>query len=398
MEEKKKSPQLRFAGFTDDWEEYELKDICESFEYGLNAAAKDFDGTNKYLRITDIGEESREFILKGLTSPNCNLEDAEGFLLKEGDVLFARTGASVGKTYLYRPKDGVVYFAGFLIRGRVKQEFSSELVFQYTLTENYKKYIHITSQRSGQPGVNAQEYGFFPIKLPTSGDEQRQIGSFFKNIDELITKHQKKHDRLVTLKKSMLEKMFPKEGQAVPEIRFKGFEGEWIFMSVDQIADRFDNLRVPIKAELRVSGSTPYYGANGIQGFVKGFTHKGEYVLVAEDGANDIKNYPIQYVNGEVWVNNHAHVLQAKKSIAENLFLKYALTRVNIEPFLTGGGRAKLNAEVMMKIDVSIPHDLNEQKKLGGYFQNIETLIDKHDKQLKKLTYFKKSLLEKMFV
>ncbi|MGH2143920.1 restriction endonuclease subunit S, partial [Enterococcus faecalis] len=83
-------------------------------------------------------------------------------------------------------------------------------------------------------------------------------------------------------------------------------------------ANRYDNLRVPITASKRISGNTPYYGANGIQDFVEGYTHDGEFILVAEDGANDLKDYPVQYVNGKVWVNNHAHVLQAKQSIANN--------------------------------------------------------------------------------
>ena len=84
-------------------------------------------------------------------------------------------------------------------------------------------------------------------------------------------------------------------------------------------------------ANLRIKGSTPYYGANGIQDYVEGYTHDGEFVLVAEDGANDLKNYPVNYVNGRVWVNNHAHVLQAKESIADNRFIGYAISRANIE-------------------------------------------------------------------
>ena len=89
---------------------------------------------------------------------------------------------------------------------------------------------------------------------------------------------------------------------------------------MSEIADRFDNLRVPVAANLRVSGDTPYYGANGIQDYVEGYTHDGEYVLVAEDGASDLKNYPVNYVNGRIWVNNHAHVLQGKNNIASNRF------------------------------------------------------------------------------
>lgn len=90
---------------------------------------------------------------------------------------------------------------------------------------------------------------------------------------------------------------------------------------MENIADRYDNLRIPVAANLRVSGTTPYYGANGIQDYVEGFTHEGEFVLVAEDGANDLKNYPVRCVNGRIWVNNHAHVLQGKQYYCDNYFL-----------------------------------------------------------------------------
>ncbi|WP_270324041.1 restriction endonuclease subunit S [Lactococcus petauri] len=138
----------------------------------------------------------------------------------------------------------------------------------------------------------------------------------------------------------------------VPELRFKGFTDDWEERKLSDIADRFDNLRVPITASDRKSGDTPYYGANGIQDYVEGFTHDGEFILVAEDGANDLKNYPVQYVNGKVWVNNHAHVLQGKNTITDNKFLMNSIKNFNIEPFLVGGGRAKLNADVMMKLKV----------------------------------------------
>ncbi len=163
--------------------------MSSSFEYGLNAAAKEFDGENKYIRITDIDDETRIFLKSDLTSPDISLEGADNYQLKDGDIVFARTGASVGKTYIYRESDGLVYYAGFLIRARIKPEYSTEFIFQNTLTDTYKKYIYITSQRSGQPGVNAQEYGEFEIYVPKL-EEQKKIGAFFRSLDHLITLHQ----------------------------------------------------------------------------------------------------------------------------------------------------------------------------------------------------------------
>ena len=200
-------PEIRFAGFTDPWEQRKLGDVASSFDYGLNAAATEYDGQNKYLRITDIDDETHEFSKSDLTTPLADLAMSADYLLKEGDLLFARTGASVGKTYLYRQFDGMVYFAGFLIRARIGEGADPEFAYQATLTDAYKKYVAITSQRSGQPGVNAQEYADYQLMLP-SKTEQQQIGMTLRSLDDLITLHQRKLELLQNIKKSLLDKMF----------------------------------------------------------------------------------------------------------------------------------------------------------------------------------------------
>ena len=173
----------------------------------MNAAAKEYDGENKYIRITDIDDNTHEFLTDALTSPDINLTGAENYKLTEGDILFARTGASVGKSYIYKDSDGLVYYAGFLIRARIKEEYDAEFVFQNTLTDKYNKYIAVTSQRSGQPGVNAQEYSEFEIRVPER-EEQTKIGTYFCHLDHLITLHQRELEKLKNLKKACLEKMF----------------------------------------------------------------------------------------------------------------------------------------------------------------------------------------------
>ena len=171
----------------------------------------------------------------------------------------------------------------------------------------------------------------------------------------------------------------------------------WEQRKVSGIADRFDSLRVPVSANLRIPGTTPYYGANGIQDYVEGFTHEGEFVLVAEDGANDLKNYPVKCVNGRIWVNNHAHVLQSKPEIADNKFLAYSIGRTDIEALLVGGSRAKLNATVMMNIDLFCP-GVREQVAIGSFLSHLDNLITLHQRKLEKLKQLKQFLLEKMFI
>ena len=181
-----------------------------------------------------------------------------------------------------------------------------------------------------------------------------------------------------------------------PAIRFKGFSDTWEQRKVREITDRYDNLRIPVAASLRIAGTTPYYGANGIQDYVEGYTHDGEFILVAEDGANDLKNYPVKCVKGRIWVNNHAHVLQGKCACADNQFLAYAISQADIESLLVGGGRAKLNAETLMDIELLLPSK-DEQIQIGSYLARLDNLITLHQRKYEKLHNIKKSMLEKMF-
>ena len=117
---------------------------------------------------------------------------------------------------------------------------------------------------------------------------------------------------------------------------------------------------------------------------------------MAEDGASDLKNYPVNYVNGRIWVNNHAHVLQGKEKIANNKFLSYAMSHADIESVLVGGGRAKLNADIMMNLDVTLP-SFTEQAKIGAYFDNLDHLITLHQRELDKLKIQKNLCWKKCF-
>ena len=186
------------------------------------------------------------------------------------------------------------------------------------------------------------------------------------------------------------------ENTKKPAIRFAGFTEDWEQRKVKEVTDRYDNLRIPVATSLRVTGKTPYYGANGIQDYVEGYTHDGEFILVAEDGANDLKNYPVKCVKGRIWVNNHAHVLQGKCDCADNQFLAYAISQADIESLLVGGGRAKLNAETLMDIELLLPSK-DEQIQIGSYLTNLDNLITLHQRKYEKLNNVKKSMLEKMF-
>ena len=163
------------------------------------------------------------------------------------------------------------------------------------------------------------------------------------------------------------------------------------------VVNVLDNLRIPIAASQRLEGVTPYYGANGIQGYIDGFTHDGEFVLVAEDGANDLINYPVQYVSGKVWINNHAHVLQGIKNVANNLFLVYRIKSMDMTKYLVGGGRTKLNASVMKDIELHLPN-YAEQTQIGNFFKQLDDTIALHQREFEKFKILRKAYLKHIFI
>ncbi|EOX8369621.1 restriction endonuclease subunit S [Salmonella bongori] len=143
-----------------------------------------------------------------------------------------------------------------------------------------------------------------------------------------------------------------------------GAEVEWKFLGDASFFEIANNGRKPVKSSLRVAGKTPYYGANNIQDYVDGYTHDGEYVLIAEDGSASLECYSIQYTTGKFWANNHVHVVRGKSGVSSR-FLYHYLHIVNFIPFLTGGVRAKLTKGQLVEIPVPIPYPNNPEKSLA---------------------------------
>ena len=415
MTEQAKVPAIRFAGFTDPWEQRKLGDVASSFDYGLNAAATEYDGQNKYLRITDIDDETHEFSKSDLTTPLADLAMSADYLLKEGDLLFARTGASVGKTYLYRQFDGMVYFAGFLIRARIGEGADPEFAYQATLTDAYKKYVAITSQRSGQPGVNAQEYADYQLMLP-SKTEQQQIGMTLRSLDDLITLHQRKYDKLVIFKKSMLEKMFPKDGESVPEIRFAGFTDPWEQRKLGDVASSFDyGLNA---AATEYDGQNKYLRITDIDDETHEFSKSdlttpladlamsADYLLkegdllFARTGASVGKTYLYRQFDGMVYfagflirarIGEGADPEFAYQATLTDAYKKYvAITSQR-------SGQPGVNAQEYADYQLMLPSK-TEQQQIGMTLRSLDDLITLHQRKLELLQDIKKSLLDKMFV
>ena len=404
---KEKTPNIRFKKFEHNWFKECLNKISNSIEYGLNASAKDYDGIHKYLRITDIDDSSRLFLTDKLSSPDVNFtkEDYEDYKLQKNDLLFARTGASVGKTYLYRESDGEVYYAGFLIRARLRDSFDGNFVFQQTLTDKYKRFIEITSQRSGQPGVNGKEYGGWKIGM-TSYHEQSAIGSLFLTLDDLLASYKDNLTNYQSLKATMLSKMFPKAGQTVPEIRLDGFEGEW----------KKDTLE-PYLTESRISGDTgltakkitvklwgkgviekeeKYAGSSNTQYFIR---KAGQFIY----SKLDFQNQAFGIIPNEL--DGYQSTLDLPtfdiQKIDPKFLLEYVMRRefYEYQGLIANGSRKakRIHPEDFLVMPVRIP-SLEEQQAIGAYFSNLDNLIAAHQEKISQLETLKKKLLQDMFI
>lgn len=387
--EKRRVPKLRFPGFTEDWEQRKLGECMNSFAYGLNAAAKDYDGMHKYIRITDIDDETHNFIQSNLTSPDIDFNmDVSDYKLNVGDIVFARTGASVGKTYLYNPNDGDLYYAGFLIRGEVKEDCDAGFIYQNTLTKEYDSFIRITSQRSGQPGVNSKEYATFKLNIPCN-DEQEKISKVLNSLDELYTLHQRKLEHLNLKKKALLQKLFPKNGERYPELRFPGFTDAWEQRKLSDI------LKVNSGKDYKHldQGNIPVYGTGGYMLSVNESLSNIDAIGIGRKGTIDKP----QYLKAPFWTVDTLFYLTAlgKHSI---LFLYYLMQLIPWKKFDESTGVPSLSKTTIDSISAYVASNSKEEELISTLFNQLDKSITLHQRKLEHLQLQKKALLQHMFV
>ena len=188
------------------WEVTNLIDISQGKgEYGIGAVATEYVvGNPRYLRITDIGDESRLLFndIKGLDD-----EEYEKYILKHNDIVFARTGNTTGKSYVYNTKDGDLVYAGFLIKFSINPKLANVNFIKYVIqSKRYWDWVNVMSTRSGQPGINSNEYAKLLIQIP-SIEEQNQIALVISSVDEKIEQYDSKKEKLQELKKGLMQKL-----------------------------------------------------------------------------------------------------------------------------------------------------------------------------------------------
>ena len=381
MSEEKLVPKLRFSGFTDEWKKSNLGNISSNEMYGMNSAAKDYDGFNKYIRITDISETSNKFIPNPLTSPDGDLEDK--YKLKKGDIVFARTGASTGKTYLYDDNDRNLYFAGFLIKFHIDNA-NPKFIFYNTLKEEYLNWVSIMSVRSGQPGINSNEYKKLPIILP-SLDEQNKISNFLTSIDKKIDLLERKHQFYQEFKKYLMQQIFTQK------LRFD-FKDEWKQYKLKDLLS-VKSSSISINQLEDNTGTYPLYGASGFLKNIDFCEMETDYISIVKDGSG-VGNLSYHEKNSSI-VNTSQYLLPKKNFDIH--FLYYLLQTLNLLKYVNGSSIPHIYFKDYCIEKVNVP-SLPEQQQIGKLLVDADKTLENINNCINITQEFKKGLLQQMFV
>lgn len=398
-------PKVRFKGFEGKWIEASLSNLSSNFKYGINAPAVSFDGENKYLRITDIDDTMHSFLQNNVTSPGTDLSCCDEYLMQDGDIVIARTGASVGKSYIYHPFDGKVYFAGFLIRMCLNENTNRDFVFQNTLTNAYAKHVQFVSQRSGQPGINVNELQAYKLRIP-SLSEQQNIATYFLTLDSKIQTTSKKLASLKKLKSASLVAMFPQNGESMPKVRFKGFEGEWSTSILGSIfAERIESNENGEMLSVTMNNGIIRSSENGR--FDNSNSDKSKYKVVK---IGDIAYNSMRMWQGASGVSQYEGIVSPAYTVVtpridvDTDFFGYLfktddvirLFKLNSQGLTSDNWNLKYPA--FSRICVSYPKSKEEQQSIAAFFRTLDRKIALETARLEKLKQIKLACLDKMFV
>ena len=328
-------------------------------------------GDVPFFKISTFGKKADSFISNNLFE---KYKEKYPYPQK-GDLLISASG-SIGRIVEYKGQKA--YYQDSNI---VWLNHNKELLNIYL--KAYYKIIHwhgiegSTIKRLYNKNILATSI-FVPDKK-----EQYELGKLIKKAEKIISLQQRRLESFQFTYHEIIMRLFLKKAK-------------WQQTKLSDLVIILDKNRKPVKKEDRLFGDTPYYGANGIQDYISGFTHKGEFILIAEDGANNLTEYPIYFVKGQIWVNNHAHVLKVNKDVSP-LFLTLALKQINYSKYTVGSSRNKLNLKDLENIAIFIP-DNNEQQKIGQFYSNYLNYLRINKKRIQYMKQFKQFLLQNMFI
>ena len=392
-------PHLRFPEFHGEWEKCKLGDIATGFDYGMNAPAKVFDGVNKYIRITDIDEASSTYNDSDTVSPDGTLTDT--YLVNERDILLARTGASTGKSYLYKKTDGKLYFAGFLIRANVP-EHNPYFVFSQLHTHRYWKWVSIMSVRSGQPGINSQEYSSFPI-YTTSIQEERKISKLLRLIDERIATQSKLIEKLDSLIKGIMVEL-QKQGVT---------KGTWkqVFLSdvLTERNERNTNLFqvFSVSVSQGVVNQVDFLGRSFAAKDTSKYNvvHYGDLVYTKSPTGSFPYGIVKQSLNLENVAVSPLYGVYKPKSLAVGAYLhEYFMSEINthnyLHPLIQKGAKNTINITNQRFLEncVLLPTNINELLQISKLLHSLNNKIKYQQDILQQYQKQKQYLLRQMFI
>ncbi len=392
MQDNEKKPALRFKGFTDPWEQRKLGDISEikTGPFGSTLHADDYVSDGIPIITTE------HFKTGSLPIDKCGLPQVSendfsrlsAYILNAGDIVFSRVG-SVDINALITPFQSTWLFSGRVLRVRPQNKNSSQFLHTLLETEDVKNDIRTRAVGQTMPSINTEILKTTPLRLPESTLEQEQLGKYFLNLDTLITLHQRKYEKLVNIKKSMLDKMFPQNGASVPEIRFKSFTDPWEQRKLGEMVDVCSGMDYKHLSE----GDIPVYGTGGYMLSVnKALSYDRNAVGIGRKGTID-KPYILK---APFWTVDMLFYAIPKDS--KNIDFTFdVFQKVDWKKKDESTGVPSLSKIAINETSISTPSKL-EQERIGSFFRNLDTLITLHQRKLEKLQNIKKSCLEKMFV
>ena len=342
--------------------------------YGLNVSSKLFDGVNRYVRITDIDDDTHDLVSNDICSPS---SFTKNYLLSEGDLLFARTGASVGKTYLYNSIHGLQYFAGYLIKFHFKDNLVAKYVFYSTQTTRYKNWVNVFSKRSGQPGINSEEYSKFEIYLPKS-NELKKILSFFELLERKIQIVDAKCEALKKYRKGIQKIAF----RLAPNEAYVKFKSLVSFMPKSKLSagNSIEN------------GKYPFYLSGEKIGTINSFMYEGYYII-----ANDGGEAGFRMSNGPFAYSDHCICFRSENEWATRNLYEYLDSQKDRITYVGFLGSGLKNIDRAYLQNFGVPSTIRN-KKLAILF----SLLDKKIQNLKNKSIWlkaaKRYLLANMFI
>ena len=389
MTEQAKVPAIRFAGFTDPWEQRKLSEVA-TFGGGHTPPMADPDNYEDGYVLWVTSQDVKSNYLDRTTTQITEKGAKELTLYPAGSlVMVTRSGIlrhTLPVAELRKPSTVNQDIRVILSQG----ECCGEWLLQFFISHNKELLLEF-----GKTGTTVESVDFGKIKdmllyMPSTV-EQQQIGDFFAKLDSLITLHQRKYDKLVILKKSMLEKMFPKDGESVPEIRFAGFTDPWEQRKLIMVAPLQRGFDLP--AEKIIPGVYPVMMSNGIGAYHNEYKVKGPGVVTGRSGT--IGN--LQYVESAFWPHNTT--LWVTKFYGNHpKFIYYLYEKIDLKRYKAGSGVPTLNRNDVHDTMVFFPASRKEQELISAVLTYLDDLITLHQRKLELLQNIKKSLLDKMFV